>query len=85
MRKHCFKSQLTLETTNIKTSLPNMDLSTYQTMDPHLLIGVVNTTIRNHCESLDDLCKTHDLDPDILTTRLAEAGYDYMHEQRQFR
>ncbi|CAA6678123.1 Unannotated [Lentimonas sp. CC19] len=85
MRKHCFKLQLTLEPPSIETSLIRMDLSTYQTMDPHLLVGVVNTTIRNHCESLDDLCKTHDLDAEILTTRLAEAGYDYMPEQRQFR
>ena len=42
------------------------------------LVGVVNTAIRNHCESLDDLCKTHDLDATILTERLAGAGYDYM-------
>jgi hypothetical protein len=54
-------------------------------MDPHLLVGVVNTAIRNHCESLDDLCKTHELNTDILTARLAEAGYDYMPEQQQFR
>ena len=62
-----------------------MDLSTYETMDPHLLVGVVNTAIRNHCESLEDLCKTHDLDVSILTTRLAKAGYDYMPDQQQFR
>jgi hypothetical protein len=54
-------------------------------MDPHLLVGVVNTMIRNHCESLDDLCKTHDLDATILTERLAGAGYDYMPEQKRFR
>jgi len=62
-----------------------MDLSSYQTMDPHLLVGVVNTAIRNHCDSLDDLCKTHDLDVDILTERLAAAGYDYRPAQQQFR
>jgi hypothetical protein len=54
-------------------------------MDPHLLVGVVNTAIRNHCESLDDLCKTYDLDAEILIARLAAAGYDYMPEQKQFR
>lgn len=62
-----------------------MDLSTYQTMDPHLLVGVVNTALRNHCESLHDLCKTYDIDPSILTERLQAAGYDYMPEQQQFR
>jgi hypothetical protein len=34
---------------------------------------------------LDDLCKTHDLDADILTERLAGAGYHYMPEQKRFR
>lgn len=62
-----------------------MDLSRYQTMDPHLLVGVVNTAIRNHCDSLDDLCKTHDLDVAILTERLAAAGYAYRPAQQQFR
>jgi hypothetical protein len=54
-------------------------------MDPHLLVGVVNTAIRNHFESLEDLCKTHDLDTTILTERLAAAGYDYIPEQKRFR
>lgn len=62
-----------------------MDLSTYQTMDPHLLVGVVNTALRNHCESLHDLSKTYDIDSSILTERLQAAGYDYMPEQQQFR
>jgi hypothetical protein len=62
-----------------------MKLSTYQTMDPHLLVGLVNTELRNNSEDLDDLVKTHGLDPDGLVSRLSEAGYDYQPEQRQFR
>ena len=62
-----------------------MDLSSYQTMDPHLLVGVVNTAIRNHCESLEDLCKSYDIVEDILTERLAAAGYEYLPSQQQFR
>ena len=65
--------------------LPPMDLSNYLRMDPHLLVGLVNTELRNHSESLEDLVKTHDLDPEALIARLAGAGYDYMPEQKQFR
>lgn len=62
-----------------------MNLSRYDTMDPHLLVGLVNTELRNHAESLEDLVKTHALDEGTLVTKLAEAGYDYQPEQRQFR
>ncbi len=54
-------------------------------MDPHLLVGLVNTELRNNSESLDDLVKTHNLDPEALVDRLATAGYFYQEGQRQFR
>ncbi|MGB0334024.1 MAG: DUF4250 domain-containing protein [Opitutales bacterium] len=62
-----------------------MDLIQFQAIDPHLLVGLVNTELRNHADSLEDLCRTHDLDTGKLTARLAEAGYDYRPEQNQFR
>lgn len=62
-----------------------MDLSNFQRMDPHLLVGLVNTELRNHCESLDDLVKTHNLDQEVLENRLTDAGYVYRSEQNQFR
>ncbi len=54
-------------------------------MDPHLLVGLVNTELRNHSESLEDLVKTHHLALDALVARLATAGYIYQADQRQFR
>lgn len=62
-----------------------MELSNYQKMDPHLLVGVINTTLRNHCDSLEDLCKTYDLEEPLLVERLRTAGYDYQPAQKQFR
>jgi len=62
-----------------------MDLSNYLQMDPHLLIGLVNTELRNHCDSLDDLVKTHDLDPEALIDKLEKADYVYQPAQNQFR
>lgn len=62
-----------------------MDLGNYLGMDPHLLVGLVNTELRNHCDTLDDLVKTHHLDQDALLGRLAAAGYLYQENQNQFR
>ncbi len=62
-----------------------MDLSRYRQMDPHLLLGLVNTELRNHCDSLEDLVKTHDLDEKALRARLKEGGYEYRDGQNQFR
>ncbi|MEK7949780.1 DUF4250 domain-containing protein [Luteolibacter sp. Y139] len=54
-------------------------------MDPHLLLGLLNTELRNHCDSLDDLVKTHGLDPKKLTEKMAKVGYEYQAAQNQFR
>ena len=62
-----------------------MDLSNCLRMDPHLLVGLVNTELRNHCDSLDDLVKTHGLDQDSLVGKLGEVDYFYQPEQNQFR
>lgn len=62
-----------------------MDLSNYLQMDPHLLVGLVNTELRNYSESLDDLVKSHGLDENALLAKLAAAGYDYQPAQKQFR
>lgn len=62
-----------------------MKLRDFETMDPHLLFGLVNTELRNHCDSLDDLVKTHDLDRERLEERLRAAGYDYREDLNQFR
>lgn len=54
-------------------------------MDPHLLVGLVNTELRNHCDSLDDLVLTHDLDRGELEERLAQGGFEYRPDVNQFR
>lgn len=66
-------------------SFRGVDLSRYRKMDPHLLLGLVNTELRNHCDSLEDLVKTHDLDEEILRAKLQEGGYEYQSGQNQFR
>lgn len=62
-----------------------MDWSQYATMDPHLLVGLVNTELRNHSDDLEDLCRTHDINQNELVALLATSGYDYFSEQKKFR
>jgi Domain of unknown function (DUF4250) len=62
-----------------------MNLSNVLTMDPHLLVGLLNTELRDFSEDLEDLVKTHDLCPDRLLEKMKAAGYCYQPEQNQFR
>ncbi len=62
-----------------------MDLSKFEQMDPHLLVGLINTELRNHCDSLEDLVKTHGIDETALVEKLATADYLYQDVQNQFR
>lgn len=62
-----------------------MKLHSFQTVDPLLLPGLVNTALRNDCDDLDDLVKTHDIDQDALEERMASLGYRYVAATNQFR
>ena len=62
-----------------------MKLTSFETMDPHLLLGLVNTALRNNFEDLKDLVRSHDLDQDRLVQRLKDSGYEYNVELNQFR
>ncbi|HAN83634.1 MAG TPA: hypothetical protein DCQ59_10455 [Verrucomicrobiales bacterium] len=62
-----------------------MNLKSFETMDPHLLVGLINTELRNNASSLDDLCKTHGLDEKSLIDRLASADYHFSKGAGQFR
>ena len=61
-----------------------MNLSTYQSMDPHL-VGLLNTALRNESEDLEDLIRTHDFNKETLIQKLKEAGYQYVTDLNQFR
>lgn len=62
-----------------------MKLSNFQSMDPHLLVGLVNTALRNDFEDLEDLVATHDLDKESLEQKLSDMGYAYVASINQFR
>jgi len=62
-----------------------MKLSSFQTMDPLLLPGLLNTALRNDCADLEDLVRTHDIDREALETRMETLGYRYVAVSNQFR
>lgn len=62
-----------------------MDWSQFASMDPHLLLGVVNTELRNHFDSLHALCQYHAIDRVALCQHLEKADYRYQADIKQFR
>lgn len=53
--------------------------------DPVMLLGMVNTRLRDNYANLEDLCEDMDLDIDELVKKLEENGYKYFPEINQFR
>ncbi|OLQ79519.1 hypothetical protein BIT28_17625 [Photobacterium proteolyticum] len=62
-----------------------MDVKNFETMDPVMLMSIVNMKIRDEFGDLDNLVKYYGIDKDKLVARLANAGFDYLPEANQFR
>ena len=56
----------------------------FETKDPYLLLSLVNTKLRDEAPSLDELCKSYDVDKASITERLDKVGYSYDAENNQF-
>lgn len=54
-------------------------------MDPVMLMSMVNMKIRDEFGDLDSYVKFYELDKDDLIKKLADAGFDYLEEAKQFR
>ncbi|MDE5861028.1 MAG: DUF4250 domain-containing protein [Ruminococcus sp.] len=53
--------------------------------DPAILLSYVNTMLRDNYNSLDELCKSLDIDRNELEKKLSAIGYVYSPEQNRFR
>lgn len=62
-----------------------MDLAKFETMDPVMLMSIVNMKLRDDFDSLEDLVRYFDIDAEALKAKLASAGFEYLPEQKQFR
>ena len=52
--------------------------------DPVMLLGVVNTNLRDFYCSLEEFCKTKDVDQAALIEKLKKINYEYDEERNQF-
>lgn len=54
--------------------------------DPNMLVSVINMKLRDgNFDSLEDLCRSLDIDGEELRKKLSEAGYEYLPDANQFR
>lgn len=62
-----------------------MNLANFESMDPVMLMSIVNMKLRDEYGDLDNLVKAFDIDKQTLINKLASAGFDYLPEVKQFR
>ena len=52
--------------------------------DPVILLSFINTKLRDHYSSLEELCTDLSVEQDSLTSKLSAIGYQYDPSQNQF-
>lgn len=62
-----------------------MDLSRYKDLDPNLLYSLLNSKLRNEYRDLDDLVAAWEIDRGELEAHMAEKGFHYHADVKQFR
>ncbi len=53
--------------------------------DPAILLSYVNTMLRDEYSSLDELCRSLDIQQEELEKKLASIGYTYNPEHNRFK
>ena len=53
--------------------------------DPAILLSFLNTQLRDFYPSLEEFCKSNDVDMQTITAKLSMIGYKYDPEQNRFR
>ena len=62
-----------------------MNNSSIKTMDPNILLSLINTKLRDEYSSLDLLVDDLQLDKNILVSRLKEIDYYYDETKNSFK
>ena len=63
-----------------------MNLANFETMDPVMLMSIVNMKLRDDFSGdLDKLANFFDIDKAALEAKLATAGFEFRPEAKQFR
>ncbi len=56
-----------------------------KSMDPYMLLSVINTKLRDEYSSLDMLCDDMDIDKENVIERLSSVDYKYDEGINQFK
>lgn len=56
-----------------------------KTMDPQILLSLINTKLRDQYESLEALCDDLSIIEEEIIKKLKSIGYEYNKESNQFK
>lgn len=59
-----------------------MDITT---MDPNILVSIINMKLRDYYINLNILCEDMELNKELIQNKLNSIGYYYIEEQNQFK
>ena len=62
-----------------------MDSDQYMSMDPNILVSIINMKLRDFYSSLEILCDDMSISKDTLEEKLSQVGYTYDKDINQFR
>ncbi|WP_297435869.1 DUF4250 domain-containing protein [uncultured Clostridium sp.] len=62
-----------------------MNLNNFQTMDPFMLLSIINLKLRDFYNSLDALCEDLNIDKNELKNILKEKDFEYIEAVNQFK
>ncbi len=62
-----------------------MDKGQYISMDPNILLSMVNMKLRDFYSNLSALCDDMEIEEEALKEKLSEIGYEYDDNINQFK
>ena len=57
----------------------------YLKLDPQILVGIINTKLRNNYSSIDELCSDLNINKAELIQKLGKEDYRYDKQNNQFK
>lgn len=62
-----------------------MDSDKYISMDPNILVSIINMKLRDFYSSLNALCDDMSINQEVLVEKLNSVGYVYDKDTNQFK
>lgn len=62
-----------------------MDKEQFKSMDPNILLSIVNMKLRDFYSNLNSLCDDMDINEEELKEKLSSVGYKYDENINQFK